>query len=126
MKLSKAVFLLIVVFVFLVLACGLIGNCYVRKPFLRYSIIICLANFLISLSYLFIHAYFYKKKPYAFGFIAMITLTIKFVMAYLQVKLMGNVIYEQLFLKVTYFIVFAIFMIADVVYSAILLNSTKK
>jgi len=126
MKLSKSILWLTCMLV-VVLLFSWIGSCsFLNQTAFFQMSQVCMGNYAVSLVYLFLHAYFYKTKPYAFGFIAMITLTIKFVMAYLLLKLMGNIIHEQLFLKVTYFIVFAVFMIADVVYSAILLNSTKK
>ena len=126
MKLSKAVFWLTGVLAVLLLLSWLIRNVFLQQFLFYQLIIICLVNYGISLFYLYIHTYFYKTKPFAFGFIAMITVTIKFVLAYILLKLMGNVIHGQVFLKATYFIVFAVFMIIDVLFAVLLLNSTKK
>lgn len=126
MKLSKAVFWLTGVLAVLLLLSWLIRNVFLQQFLFYQLIIICLVNYGISLFYLYIHTYFYKTKPYAFGFIAMITVTIKFVLAYILLKLMGNLIHGQVFLKAAYFIVFAVFMIIDVLFAVLLLNSTKK
>lgn len=126
MKLSKAVFWLICVLVVLLLSSFMVSGSFLNQTALLQITTICLVNFGISLCYIFIHTYFYNIKPYAFGFIAMITLTIKFVLAYVLLKPIDNVIYAHLFLRATYFIVFAIFMIIDVLYAVLLLNSTKK
>ena len=110
MKLSKSVLWLTCMFVVLLLFSWIGSYCFLNQTSFVQMSQVCMGNYAVSLVYLFLHTYFYKTKHYAFGFIAMITLTIKFVLAY----------------KPIYFIVFAIFMIVDVVYSTILLNSTKK
>nr|WP_298658442.1 hypothetical protein [uncultured Flavobacterium sp.] len=126
MKLSKAVFSLTCMFVVLLLFSWTGSYCFLNQTSFVQMSQVCMGNYAVSLVFLFLHAYFYKTKPYAFGFIAMITLTIKFVLAYAIIRLVSNSLQDQLFFKPIYFIVFAVFMIVDVVYSAILLNSTKK
>ncbi|WMW78056.1 hypothetical protein RF683_01025 [Flavobacterium sp. 20NA77.7] len=126
MKLLKSVLWLTCMFVVLLLFSWIGSYCFLNQTSFVQMSQVCMGNYAVSLVYLFLHTYFYKTKPYAFGFIAMITLTIKFVLAYAIIRLISNSLQDQLFLKFIYFIVFAVFMIADVVYSAILLNSTKK
>lgn len=124
--LSKAILGLTTLLLFLLLL-GWIGNHYFFSSisFCELSAI-AIGNYSISLFYIFAHTYFYKKQPFAFGFIAMVTLTAKFILAYVLFKIAAQSLSNQLILKSAYFIDFAIFLIADVVYAVLLLNRAKK